>query len=250
MIAIIGGSGFYNFLDSCETKQIDTPFGKVRYESGQVDGVDVCFIPRHGSDHTVLPSQINYRANIFAAHMLGVEYILATNAVGSLRVSIPPGMFSLPDHLLDFTKSRISTFFDGSDLEVVTRSGKKLKGVVHTDVTEIFTPSVRKRLLMAGESLGYEMQDGGTLVVTEGPRFESPAEIKAYGLMGADYVGMTSAPEVFLAKELEIPYATMAIITNFAAGLQKNVSSEEVFELFMKRIEDVKAIMRRAIRDI
>lgn len=249
MIVIIGGSGFYNFLDSTVTKEIETPFGKVRYESGQVDGVDVCFIPRHGSDHSVLPSQINYRANIFAAHKLGVEYILATNAVGSLREKITPGMFSVPDHIMDFTKTRISTFFDGSDFEVITKSGKTLKGVVHTDVTEIFTPSVRKRLLMAGESLGYEMQDGGTLVVTEGPRFESPAEIKAYGLMGADYVGMTSAPEVFLAKEMEIPYATMAIITNYAAGLQKSVSVDEVFALYKKRMKDVKDIMRSAIVD-
>ena len=249
MIAIVGGSGFYNFLDTGETRVIDTPFGKVSYETGKIDKTDVCFIPRHDSDHSVLPSQINYRANIFATHKLGVEYILATNAVGSLRENITPGMFSVPDHIIDFTKSRVSTYFDGTGFEVTTNSGKTLGGVVHTDVTEVFVQTIRQKLLKAGKSLGHELINGGTLMVTEGPRFESPAEIKAYTTMGCDYVGMTSAPEVFLAKELEVPYATLAIITNFAAGMQKSISSAEVFELFKNRIIDVKAIMRKVILD-
>ncbi|MHA2275553.1 MAG: MTAP family purine nucleoside phosphorylase, partial [Candidatus Kariarchaeaceae archaeon] len=208
MIGIIGGSGFYNFTENMEMKTIDTPFGSVTYEIGTIKGKTVFFIPRHGKKHSVAPNQINYRANIFAAHKLKAKAILATNAVGSIRGNIPPGTFVTPDDIMDFTSGRSYTFFDGNDLVVTTHTGKQLNGVVHVDVSDVFDPHLRQLIGKACSKLGKSIQDGGTIVITNGPRFESPAEIKAYGILGGDFVGMTSSPEVFLAKELEIPYST------------------------------------------
>ncbi|MCE7736552.1 MAG: MTAP family purine nucleoside phosphorylase [Candidatus Heimdallarchaeota archaeon] len=247
MICVIGGSGFYNFLEDVQIKQIETPFGEISLEVGKIENKDVIFIPRHGKKHSIAPDQINYRANIFAAHLFKTEIIFATNAVGSIRQSIPPGSFALPDHIMDFTHGRKSTFFDGTKLSVTTIKGNTLSGVVHVDVSELFDNNVRNLMKQSGLDLGMDILDSGTLVATNGPRFESPAEIKAYGILGGDLVGMTSAPEAFLAKELEIPYATLAVITNYAAGLQKTVSAKEVFDLFTNRINDVKQIIKNAI---
>lgn len=247
MICVIGGSGFYNFLESVTSKVVETPFGEVSVEIGKVGEKDVIFIPRHGKKHSVAPAQINYRANIFAAHKLQTTMIFATNAVGSIRENIPPGSFALPDHIIDFTHGRKSTFFDGEGFSVTTTKGSKLSGVVHADVSNLFNEKLRNLMKQSCIKLGIEILDSGTLVVTNGPRFESPAEIKAYGIMGADIVGMTSAPESFLAKELEIPYVTLAIVTNYAAGLQSKVTAKEVFDLFESRIKDVKGIIKNAI---
>lgn len=247
MIGIIGGSGFYNFIEDPEEVKIDTPFGNVTFEFGKIGGKDIYFIPRHGKTHSILPSKINYRANIHAAFELSIEKIIATNAVGSLRKNIAPGMFTVPDQIIDFTHGRNSTFFDGGDYAVTTRTGKELSGVVHTDVTQPFDEKVRAKLLKSCNQANEKVVDGGTIVVTNGPRFETPAEIKAYAILGCDFAGMTSAPEAFLAKEVEIPYATLAIITNLAAGLQKEVSHEEVAELFRERIDALKKVLRIAI---
>ncbi len=244
MIGIIGGSGFYDFVDNAEIKKIETPFGDVNYEIGYINGKEICFIPRHGSKHSVAPSQINYRANIYASYKLEVEYIIATNAVGSTHLGFSPGMFAVPDNILDFTHGRDYTYFDDFSINI---DNKEPTGVVHTDVSEIFHYEIRNRLLSAANKLNLQIYDGGTLVVSNGPRFETPAEIKAYRILGGDFVGMTSSPEIFLAKELKIPYATMVIITNYGAGLQKSVSAEEVFDLFAKKISLVKEIIRKAL---
>jgi 5'-methylthioadenosine phosphorylase len=247
MLGIIGGSGFYNFLDNPEVISVETPFGEIEFEQGVINEKKVFFIPRHGKAHSILPSQINYRANIFAANKLNITMIIATNAVGSVRQEVPPGTFALPDQILDFTYARSATFFDDPSFSVTTHSGKQLSGVVHTDVSEPFDLKVRKELLDACQRANEEVKDGGTLVVTNGPRFETPAEINAFSVLGGDFVGMTSAPEAFLAKELEIPYATLAVVTNYAAGLQKEITHEEVAELFGKRIDALKNIIRLVI---
>ncbi|MHA2248725.1 MAG: MTAP family purine nucleoside phosphorylase [Candidatus Kariarchaeaceae archaeon] len=244
MIGIIGGSGFYNFLDESEKVEVQTPFGQVEFEIGKVNETEVYFIPRHGKQHSILPSRINYRANIHAAFELGMEKIVATNAVGSINQDYKPGMFAIPDQIIDFTHGRESTFFDGGKYSIVTRSGKTLSGVVHTDVSEPFDIKVRNDLLNACKLADEEVIERGTIVVANGPRFETPAEIKAFGILGGDFAGMTSSPEAFLAKELEIPYATLAVITNFAAGLQKEVTHEEVTILFNQRIDALKNVMR------
>lgn len=247
MIAVIGGSGFYDYLENVDEQVIDTPFGEVSYDFGQIHGKNVVFIPRHGKGHSLIPNNINYRANIFAAHLLDVEFILVTNAVGSINDDIKPGTIAVPNQIIDFTSSRAATFFDGSNLEVTTRSGKTLAGVVHTDVTHPYDPEVRRLLLDAGKHLQIPVHDGGVMVVLNGPRYETPAEIDAYRILGADFAGMTSAPEVFLAKELEIPYATMAVVTNYAAGMQEKISHEEVDQMFKKQIDVIKSIFSHII---
>jgi len=247
MIGIIGGSGFYEFLENPEIKDINTPFGKARVQLGQIGDVAVGFIARHGIGHSLPPSKINYRANIYAAHHLKMEKILASNAVGSLRVKYKPNQFAVPDQIIDFTSSRKDTFFDGSDFSVTTRKDRLLKGVVHTDVTEPYDNSVRNDLIVATKEIIGNVIETGTMVVVNGPRYESPGEIKAYGILGADFAGMTSSPEAFLAKELDIPYATLVVITNFAAGLQKTISHDEVDEAFKRKIVNVKKIFSKVI---
>ncbi|MHA2090339.1 MAG: MTAP family purine nucleoside phosphorylase [Candidatus Kariarchaeaceae archaeon] len=247
MLGIIGGSGFYNFLENPQGISVETPFGEVEFEKGVINEKPVFFIPRHGKSHSILPSQINYRANIFAANKLNITKIVATNAVGSVHQDVPPGTFAIPDQILDFTSARFTTFFDEPTFSVITQSGKKLSGVVHTDVSDPFDLKVRNDLLDACQRANEEIMEGGTLVVTNGPRFETPAEIQAFSILGGDFVGMTSAPEAFLAKELEIPYATIAVVTNYAAGLQKEITHEEVAELFSKRIDALKNLIRLVI---
>ncbi|MCY3413791.1 MAG: MTAP family purine nucleoside phosphorylase [Candidatus Heimdallarchaeota archaeon] len=247
MKAIIGGSGFYEFIPDATKKTISTPFGEVTVDYGMVENHEVIFIPRHGSGHSITPSNINYRANIFAAFMMKADMIFATNAVGSLHTENPPGSLAVLDQVIDFTSGRYGTFFDGSDLEVTTYNGKILNGVVHTDVTNTFDTDARAVLIEATKSFDPDVREHGTIVVVNGPRFETPAEINAYRILGADYAGMTTAPEVFLAKELHIPYATLAVCTNFAAGMQSGVSHEEVGELFGKKIKLVQNIFQKVL---
>lgn len=249
MIGIIGGSGFYSFLENPRIEKTNTPFGEVTIYLGQIDGKEVLFIPRHGSGHSVLPSSINYRANIFAAHLNEVKMIYATNAVGTSNMKITPGALVVLDQIIDVTNGRDFTFFTGNNFSVTTRSGRKLMGVVHTDVSEPFDNMVRSNLLNACNNFNQKPVDGGTIAVFNGPRYETPAEIKAYTNLGAQYFGMTSAPEAFLAKELEIPYATLAVVTNYAAGLQSTITHDEVDALFKKRITDVKKILNYAIKN-
>jgi Purine nucleoside phosphorylase len=188
--------------------------------------MEFVFLPRHGEGHTCPPHMVNYRANIMALKQAGVESIIAVASVGSLRAHIRPGDFVLLDQFIDFTKSRTSTFFDGSE-------------VVHVDMTEPFCESLRKCVLAAKPS-GQKVHERGTYVCSDGPRFETAAEIKAYSAMGGDVVGMTVVPEVVLARELGMCYAGIAAVTNYAAGISKKVSHEEVLEA-MKKIQGVLA---------
>jgi len=247
MIVIIGGSGFYDFMDDASSTVLQTPFGEVQYDAGKIGGQSVAFIPRHGKGHTLPPSSINYRANIFAAHILKAEAILTTNAVGSMQSTLGPGTLAIPTQILDFTRGRVSTFFDGSEFAVTTNSGNHLSGVVHTDVSQPYHETVRQQLIQAAKSLDLEFHDGGVMAVYNGPRYETAAEVQAAKLLGADFAGMTSAPEAFLARELELPYATIAVITNYAAGLQSQVSHQEVEEIFGQKIETIKSLFRSVI---
>ncbi|MHA1615747.1 MAG: S-methyl-5'-thioadenosine phosphorylase [Candidatus Njordarchaeales archaeon] len=232
-VGVIGGSGFYEFfsLESMKEVLVKTPFGSVNVVVGNIGSKRVAFIARHGKGHKLPPHKINYRANAYAMFKLGVKYVIATNAVGSIRKDFPPGSLVVPNQVIDFTKSRIYTFFDG-EFEIEFPDGRKKKGVVHTDVTEPYCEFLRKKIISAAKELGVEIFDGGTYVCTEGPRFETPAEIRFFAMIGGDLVGMTGVPEVFLFKELEICYATICIVTNYAAGLQDRVSHEEVLQIF------------------
>ena len=208
--AIIGGTGVYNpgMLQTSIDKIITTPYGEAKVLIGEYQNQEIVFLARHGVKHTVPPHRINYRANIYALKMLGVKQIIATTAVGSLNKTMAPGSFVLPDQFLDFTKLREHTFFDGED-------GR----VVHIVVTEPYCPRLRKVIADCASRFQYDCHNGGVYVCTEGPRFETPAEINMFRTLGGDLVGMTNVPEVILAREAEMCYATISIVTNFAAGM-------------------------------
>jgi len=234
-IGIIGGSGLYELmnLENKHEVKIPTPFGEVIAEKGFLNGKEVIFISRHQKGHKVPPHKVNYRANIYAMFLEGTNYVIATNAVGSLKSDLKPGDIILPDQIIDLTKKRVYTFFDGN-FSVKMRDGRIKNGVVHTDMTEPYCKRLREYIKNAASSLGIDVKNGGTYVCMEGPRFETPAEIKFLQIIGGDIVGMTSSPEVFLANELELCYASISVITNYAAGMQERVSHEEVLELFKK----------------
>ncbi len=210
VIGIIGGTGVYDpaIMEGVHEKVVGTDYGEVKIMMGDYQGEAVAFLPRHGGDHSVPPHLINYRANIKALYKLGVKRIIATAAVGSLNFEYKPGTIVIVDQFIDFTKGRIPTFFAGDE-----------RGVVHVDMTEPYCPEVRKALFEAAELTGTDVFDRGTYVCTEGPRFETAAEIKMFKTMGGDVIGMTAVPEAVLARELGICYATVSMVTNYAAGI-------------------------------
>jgi 5'-methylthioadenosine phosphorylase len=228
-IAVIGGSGIYHpvWLSQVTTETVTTPFGAVAVTRGWLsdEHSTSLFINRHGVDHHIPPHRVNYRANIWALKELGADMIVATAAVGSMNQAMAPGTLVLPDQFIDFTKNRESTYFDGG--------GGLGQGVVHTDMTHPFSSALRRVLVAAAERIDIARPiEGGTYVCTEGPRFETPAEIRAYRLLGGDLVGMTAVPEVVLAGELAMGYQTLALVTNWAAGLtDAGLSHQEVLDL-------------------
>lgn len=200
----------------------------------------IFFMNRHGKGHSIPPHLVNYRANIWALHQLGVQRILATAAVGSLNVAMAPGQMVLADQFLDFTKTRASTFFEGGT-----------QGVVHTDMTVPYCPDLRIALHKAGHDAGLSVTNGGVYVATEGPRFESPAEIRAYRLLGGDLVGMTGVPEVVLARELGMCYASIGLVTNFAAGISASpLTHQEVLDVMADNVRDLRQVIERVLPQI
>ncbi|MBE3585177.1 MAG: S-methyl-5'-thioadenosine phosphorylase [Thermoanaerobacter sp.] len=235
-IAIIGGTGVYDpsILDEVRQKRLETPFGPVWVKIGNYREREVAFVARHGEDHSVPPHLVNYRANIWGLKQLGVKSILATAAVGSLNPEMKPCQLVFVDQFLDFTKSRPQTFIE--------------KGVVHLDMTDPYCPELRATLARAARELGLEHHTAGTYVCTEGPRFETPAEIRMFRQLGGDIVGMTSVPEVVLAREAGICYATIAMVTNFAAGISPNrLSHQEVVEVMAENTANLRRLVMRAI---
>jgi 5'-methylthioadenosine phosphorylase len=234
--AIIGGTGMDKLFELQKEQKLKTPYGYalIYNVKGQED---LFFLPRHRIDYSVPPHRINYRANIFALNVLGIKYVIATNAVGSLRKALSPGSFVLPDQTLDFTKSRAFTFFEGEN-----------GNVVFTDVSQPYSKKVRSAILDASKHLQIKVYSKGTYICTEGPRYETPAEIKAFKILGADIVGMTGVPEVFLAKELGIEYATIAIITNYAAGIADHISHNLVLDVMHKSQQKAKLLILESIK--
>lgn len=247
-IGIISGSGLYDFpLKDKKEKKIHTPFGSVRLKHGKFSDKTIGFLPRHGKSHSVPPKEVPYRANIFALFKLGVECIITTSAVGSLQSEITVGSFVILDQIMDFTKHRTETFFDG-DFQVRV-NGKIKEGVVHTDMTHPYCEKLRRNLIEAGKNVSENICEKGTYICTEGPRFETGAEIDFYSQFG-DVIGMTQAPEVFLANELEICYATVSTVTNYAAGLQEKVTHKEVTELMKKQRTPLIKLIKKTIKNI
>lgn len=252
-IGVIGGSGFYGFLDNVEEVIIETPFGtSSRIELGTVEDIEVVFLQRHGAPgqlktgHAVPPHNINFKANIYALHNLGVTRIITSSAVGIVddnNGAIRPGTVILPNQLIDFTPP--ITFYDGK-FTVKMASGRIGQGVVHVDVTNPICSELRDTFIQAWEKVGTgkPLIPQATYTRLTGPRFETAAEIKALKKLGTTIVGMTMTKEAFLARELEICYASACIATNYAAGLQDKITHEEVVEIFNKQIETVKEFFR------
>lgn len=235
-IAIIGGTGFGNpeVLGVKFEKQIvHTPYGDALCHIGEIAGNQVVFITRHGLGHKIAPHKVNFRANIWALKSLGTEEIFTTTAVGSLNPEMTAGHFVVCDNVLDFTKSRINTFYDTPE-----------RGVVHADFTNPYCPVMRQRVINCLKQTDIPLHEHGVYVATEGPRFESAAEIKAYRLMGGDLVGMTGMPEAILAREAEMCYCTCSIVTNMAAGISKTpLSHAEVVEVMTKSISNMEKLI-------
>jgi 5'-methylthioadenosine phosphorylase len=218
-IAVVGGTGFDKLFVNFEKVIVETPYGvPPPLFVGEIYGKDVVFLPRHGLEHSVPPHKVNYRANVYALHEVGVERIIAVNAVGAINTSFKPGDIVVPHDFADFTKTRPTTFYDEDP-------------VTHIDVSQPYCPEIRKMLVESAEKLGLHVWSKAVLVCTEGPRFETPAEIEMFRRLSFDVVGMTGVPEAVLARELEICYACVCFISNMAAGMQKRLTPKEVFEV-------------------
>ena len=206
-LAIIGGSGYSFAGAATRFEEVTTPYGVAAIVHGNIGGVDTIFMYRHGAGHTLPPHRINYRANIWALRELGVTGIIATNAVGSLQPALLPGSLVLPDSFLDFTSGRPSTFYDGSD------------GIVeHVDVTAPYCATLRGAMHIAAGTAALTVTEG-CYVCTNGPRYETAAEVRAFAQLGGYVVGMTGVPEVVLAREAGICYASICLVTNLGAGI-------------------------------
>lgn len=237
-VAVIGGTGLGASLKDSEQIRVGTPHGLPPPVSiGQVDGKPVAFLPRHGINHTVPPHRVNYRANIFALYKIGVKRILATNAVGSIEPHLEPGDLIVPHDLVDFTKLRQLTFYDDAP-------------VTHVDVSQLYCPTIRALLIKAAKEQGVKIIDQAVLACTEGPRYETPAEIEMLRRLGCDIVGMTGAPEAVLARELEMCYATMCFVSNKASGLQQRLTAKEVSKVAEERFHIIQQILMESIRHL
>ena len=235
--AVIGGSGFYQMdgLSDIEEVRIDTPYGPPSdaIVIGALDGQRVAFLPRHGVGHRILPSEIPARANIWALKSLGVEFVFAISAVGSLREEIAPQHMVVPDQVIDRTRGRVNTFFG--------------EGVVaHISFADPFCPELRALLSVTTREAGAQVHDSGTLIVMEGPAFSTRAESNLYRRWGADVIGMTALPEAKLAREAEMCYAILACATDYDVwhDTHEDVSAEMIVAHLLKNVE----VSRRAVR--
>lgn len=232
-VAVLGGVGFNSYRDF-ESRAVQTPYGEVTAYLTGIRGKGVAVIPRHAGKNHIPPHRINYRANVWAVHALGAERIISTNSVGSMR-GHPVGSFVVLDDFIDFTRNRPSTFYDDS--------------TVHVDVSEPYCPEIKAGLKNALEKQGHPYTEG-VYACTEGPRFETRAEIRMMSQF-ADVVGMTGIPEVTLAKELSLCYASLAIITNQACGMStQKLTADEVTEVVGKAQAAIFEILSDAIENI
>lgn len=240
MRAIIGGSGLYKLsgLEVTRRQAVNTPFGlpSGALTFGRIDGgPEIVFLARHGYGHTLAPHRINYRANLWALHAVGVDRVVAIATVGGLSADVAPGTLVVPDQLIDYTWGRTQTFFDGDD-----------QPVVHLDMTEPYSASVRAELQCAADACGIAVRARGTYGCTQGPRLETAAEVQRMIRDGCDLVGMTAMPEALLARELNMEYGAMCLVSNYAAGVgnsQRRVAFEENQPLFDGVMQSVQQII-------
>lgn len=240
-VAVIGGSG----LTSLENLSIErqeaprTPYGEASGPLlfGKIGGVEMAFLPRHGPGHTIPPHKVNYRANIWALREAGVERVIAVAAVGGIADALNAGDLVIPDQLIDYTYGREHTFFGGEDAQVT-----------HVDFTEPYAPELRALLIEAARAAKIAVTERGTYAATQGPRFESAAEIRRLERDGADVVGMTGMPEAGLARELGLRYAAIAVVVNKAAGKEERpISLDEIEQHLKHGMAKVRRLLEQAI---
>lgn len=237
-IGVFGGSGFYSFLDDVETVVLDTPYGEPSgpVTIGDVGGKKVAFLPRHGLKHDKPPARINYRANLWAMKELGVKRIVGPCAAGALKAGLPLGAFVVCDQFVDRTWGRADTFFDGPE-------------VAHVSAADPYCPGLRRILVDAATELGIPCQDGGTVVVIQGPRFSTRSESRWFAQAGWDVINMTAYPEGYLARELELCYANISMVTDHDVGAEgaEPVSHAQVLETFNGNLENLRKLLFLAI---
>ncbi|MEA2495355.1 MAG: 5-methylthioadenosine phosphorylase [Thermoleophilaceae bacterium] len=240
MIGVFGGSGFYEFLDDVEEIRPQTPFGEpsAPIRVGEIEGKRVAFMPRHGDKHQFPPHRVNFRANVWAMRDVGVRRIIGPCACGSLQPDLHPGTFVVADQFVDRTSGRADTFYDDR--------------TVHTSAADPYCADLRRALVEEAEQLGIEVRNGGTVVVIQGPRFSTRAESRWFSSMGWTVVNMTQYPEAWLARELELCYATVALVTDYDVGLEgmpdiEPVSAEAAFRVFAENLSRLRDLLFRAI---
>jgi 5'-methylthioadenosine phosphorylase len=242
-IGVLGGSGLYKMegVEGLEERQIETPFGPPSSPLyiGQLDGRSVAFLARHGIGHTLSPTEVKYRANVYAMKMLGVERLISVSACGSLREDFQPGEMVVPDQLYDNTKNRKMSFFEGGL-------------VAHVDVADPFCPDLSEYLADSVEAAGATVHRGGSYVTIEGPRFSTRAESNTYRAWGMSIVGMTTCPEAFLAREAEMCYSVLAHVTDYDVwkAAEEPVTVEMVFRILKKNTEIAQQALRQLIREL
>ncbi|MQS11249.1 S-methyl-5'-thioadenosine phosphorylase [Streptomyces kaniharaensis] len=248
-LGVIGGSGLYALLDDVTEVRVDTPYGPPSDALflGEVAGRRVAFLPRHGRGHGLPPHRINYRANLWALHSLGVRQVLGPCAVGGLRPEYGPGTLLVPDQFVDRTSGRVQTYYDGLPLPDGT-----LPEVVHVSMADPYCPGGRRAALDAARDAAWEPVDGGTLVVIEGPRFSTRAESRWFTANGWSVVGMTGHPEAVLARELGLCYTSLALVTDLDAGVEsgEGVTHAEVLKVFAGNVDRLRSVLFKALESL
>lgn len=240
-IGVFGGSGFYSFLDDVKEIKVDTPYGAPSdtIALAEIAGKKVAFLPRHGKDHRLPPHMINYRANLYAMKQLGVTRILGPCASGSLQPNVKPGDFVICDQFVNRTWGRRDTFYDGP---VTT----------HIGAADPYCPQLRELAVKTARGLNITVHEKGTVVVIQGPRFSTRAESREFSKNGWEVINMTQYPEAILARELEICYVNISLITDYDVGLEGNpdiepVSHEAVIKVFNDNIANLKTLLFKMI---
>ncbi len=237
-IGVFGGSGFYSLIDDPIEFKVDTPYGAPSspVTLGDIGGRRVAFLPRHGTAHTLPPHMISYRANVYAMKLLGVQQIIGPNACGSLQAHVKPGDFVICDQFVDRTCGRKDTFYDGPT-------------TTHVSSADPYCPTMRGIAVGAARDLGINVHDGGTVVVIQGPRFSTRSESRWFAAQGWEVINMTQYPECYLARELEMCYCNISLITDHDAGAEgaEPVSNEEVVRVFAANNEKLKALLHAMI---
>jgi 5'-methylthioadenosine phosphorylase len=241
-IGVFGGSGFYAFLDDVTETSVETPFGEpsAPIAAGTIDGRTVAFLPRHGAKHELPPHRINFRANVWALKELGVTRIIGPCAAGSLQPDVKPGQFVVCDQLVDRTTGRRDTFYDGP-------------ATTHVSFADPYCPELRSLMVDGARAIPIEVHERGTVVTIQGPRFSTRAESKWYRDAGWEVINMTQYPEAYLARELEICYVNVSLITDYDVGVEGEVaavSHEAVLEVFNANNDKLRRLLFSVIPSI